>query len=478
MNNRFSRFTGQRVNRRQFLTYLGMGTASAALLGACQPAAAPAPTPAAQTGAGAASVERSPWVTGQIASDISVPFRYASWEGEEEMRKWLLHFDNFFSQNYPNVQVQGDWGVPWGEYWTKMPTQLTAGAPVELMWMHDSRCQTFAANGWIVPLDDFLASFTPPGWPDEFYPSQVEAFQYEGRQYGIPYDFASGGFYLNLDLFEEAGVEPPTEETTWDEFLEIAQALTKEEGGRPVQWGVGGLPTTWSGGAYFIVKTFGGDYWNEEITASRFNDEATIAAFQFLADLMWQHGVMPSADLLGGLGMGAGLAFSSGLTAMHYTLNDEAFVLAETIEGKFNWGFAPTPQGEGGQYYFTGGSAFSVPSTSTQPEMAYELMRYTLTNPETLPISGQMGSQFTGNMNYYEYGLPLAEWGVDVEAFKHAFYDLPRDHGIAPVYHPKYLEWETSIYQAIMDRLWIGEARDAAVVCQEVHEATNQLLAG
>lgn len=476
MKKSFSRFSRPHTNRRQFLKLLG-GGASLALLSACQ-AAAPAAAPASQNSGGAAVTERSPWVTGNLPADTAAPFRYSSWEGEAEMRKWLLHFDNFFKGNYPNMELQGDWGVPWGEYWTKMPTQLTAGAEIELMWMHDSRCQTFAANGWIVPLDDFLASFTPPGWPDEFYPSQVKAFQYQGKQYGIPYDFASGGFYLNLDLFEAAGVEPPTESTTWEQFLEMAKALTKQDGDQTVQWGVGGLPTSWSGGAYFIVKSFGGDYWNEEITQSMFTNEATIAAFQFLADLMWEHGVMPSSDMLAGLGMGAGLAFASGLTAMHYSLNDEAFVLQESIEGKFNWGFAPTPQGPGGQYYFTGGSAFSIPHTSTQPEMAYELIRYTLTNPETLPISGEMGSQFTGNMNFYEFGLPLEAWGVDREAFKTTFYDLPRAHGIAPVYHPKYLEWETSIYQAIMDRLWIGEERDAAVVCQECHEATNQLLGG
>jgi multiple sugar transport system substrate-binding protein len=476
MRNRGSRPHRLNPNRREFLKMLGLGATATAFLGACQPVASPAAAPTPATAGAISGMERSPWVTGNIPADISVPFRYTAWEGEEEMRKWILHFDNFFSENYPNVSVQGDWGVPWGEYWTKMPTQLAAGAPIELMWMHDSRCQTFASNGWLLPLDDFLASYTPPGWPDEFYESQVRSFQYQGRQYGIPYDFASGGFYLNLDLFEEAGVEPPNADTTWDEFLEIAQALTKEENGRTVQWGVGGIPTTWSGGIYFIIKSFGGDFWNEDVTESRFNQPETIDAFQFVSDLMWEHGVMPSADMLAGLGMGSSLAFSSGLTAMTYTLNDEAFVLHETIEGKFNWGFAPTPQGPAGQYYFVGGSAFSIPHTSTQPEMAYELMRYTLTNPETLPISGQMGSQFTGNVNYYEYGLPPADWGVDVEAFRETFYTLPRQHGTHPNYHPKYLEWDTSIYRATIDPLWIGEERDAAVACMACHELTNRLL--
>jgi len=466
----------QQANRRQFLKAMGLG-ASAAFLAACQAPATTAPTQAAV----AVPVTRSEWVSGKVPADLVSTFKYTGWEGEGEMRKWLFHFENFFGENYPNVSVEGDWGVPWGDYWTKMPTQLAAGAAIDMMWMHDSRCQTFAANEWLLPLDDYISAFMPLGWPDEYYPSQVKAFQYRGKQYGFPYDFASGGFYVNLDIFEKAGIPLPDENTTWTDFLEIAKSLTVIENGDTKQWGVGGLPTSWSGGAYFVVKTFGGDYWNEEVTQSMFDNEQTIAAFQFLADLIWEHKVMPNSDMLTGLGVtggSAGIAFSSGLTAMHYSLNDEAFSLQETIEGKFKWGFVPTPKGDGGQYYFTGGSAFSIPYTSTQPDLAYELIRYTLSNPEALKVSGEMGSQITGNMNFYEFGLPLEAWGVDREAFKKTFYNLPREHGIAPAYHPKYLEWEASIYQTYLDPLWVGEERDAAAACAKVHEATNALLAG
>jgi multiple sugar transport system substrate-binding protein len=472
MSRRFFRPSLYRPDRRRFLKVMGMGAASAALLSACQPAASPAPA-AAQPAAGG---PHSDWVTGKLPADLAVDFRYSSWEGEEEMRKWLLHFDNFFKANYPNAKVQGDWGIDWDEYWTKLPTQLAAGAVIDMMWMHDTRCKTFAANGWLQPLDDYLAAFTPPGWPDEFYPTQVKGFQYEGKQYGIPYDIAPGGLYVNLDLFEEAGVDLPTENTTYEEFLEIGKALTKQENGKTVQWGID-LPTSWAPAVYPIVRSFGGDFWNEDLTESKFNEEGTIAAMQYLADLMWEHDVMPSSDMLAGLGLEAGLAFASGVLAIHMSLNDEAFVLAEAIEGKFNWGFAPMPKGPGGQFNLNMGSAFSIPVTSSQPDLAYELMRYTLTNPETLPISGQMGSQFTGNMNYYEYGLPLEEWGVDREAFKKVFHDLPLQNGVSAVYHPKYHEWETSIYATIMDPLWIGEERDAAKACMALHEQTNALLA-
>jgi len=478
MSQKIYRPSTYRANRRQFLQLMGAGVASAALLSACAPAGAPASGTTASSGSSASAGTHSEWVTGKVPSDTSAPFNYSSWEGEEEMRKWLLHFDNFFKTNYPKMQVHGDWGIDWNEYWTKMPTQLAAGAKIDLMWMHDSRVQTFANNGWLLPLDDYLAAFPALGWPQDFYPSQVKSFQYQGKQYGFPYDFASGGLYLNLDMFDKAGVKPPDENTTWDDFVGLAKSLTIKDGDKTTQWGVTGLPTNDANNAYIVVKCFGGDYWDEAITKSKFDQPETIAAFQYLADLIWKHGVMPSADMLQGLSMAGDLAFSSGLSAMHYTLNDEAFVLAETINKKFKWGFAPTPKGPAGQFYFVGGSSFAIPKSSTQPDIAYELIRWTLSNPDNLKVSGQMGSQFTGNVKYYEYGLPKDEWGVDKEAFKKTFYDLPRQHGTLPSYHPKYLEWETSVYATYMDPLWTGDQRDASVACAQVHDATNKLLSG
>jgi len=468
----------QRYARRMFLQQLGVG-AGMAFLAACAPAVAPsAPAntaPAAQSGGSSASE----WVTGKVAKDSSFTFSYTSWEGEAEMRKWLHHFDNFFKENYPNATVNADWGVPWDEYWTKLPTQLAGGAPIDLAWMHDTRCKTFAANGWLTPLDDFIAAFPPPGWPDEFYPSQVKAFQYEGKQYGFPYDWAPGGLYINLDMFEKAGVDLPTEETTMEEFLEIAKALTQDTDGdgKIDQWGCD-VPTDWAAGAYWIVKNFGGDFWDEAVTTSKFDQPGTIAAFQYIADLIWDHKVMPSAEALGAAGMGDGLAFPNGLIGMHWSLNDEAFVLDETIGDKFKWTAAPSPKGSEGRFQFVGGSAFSIPTSTTQPDVAFELLRYTLSNPETLPVSAEMGSQFVGNKTFWEYGIPGEKDSDLYNQFKHAMYDLGLRDGIVPDYHPKYLEWESTIYTALFSLLWTGEERDAAKICQQAHEKTNELLAG
>jgi ABC-type glycerol-3-phosphate transport system substrate-binding protein len=224
------------------------------------------------------------------------------------------------------------------------------------------------------------------------------------------------------------------------------------------------------------VKSFGGDYWDETVTQSKFDDPNTIAGFQFIADLMWDSGVMPSAAVVEGLGMGMELAYASGLIGLYYDLNDVSFRFGEAIGDKFKWSVAPTPTGPAGRFQFSGGSAFCIPITCEQPDMAYELISWVLANPDNLPTTATMGGALVSNMEFAEYGLPPEELGIS-DAFQHAFVELGARDASYPAYHPKYQEWDSAVYNKSFEPLWIGEQRDAAVACAEAHEGTNALLA-
>jgi multiple sugar transport system substrate-binding protein len=487
----------RKLSRRDFLK-IGAGVAGAGILTACAPEVVtqvvketievekevevPVEVEVEVTKEVVTEVEVAapdPWLTGQVPPTESGVFRITGWEGEGEMRKWLLHIDRFFNKYYPNMEVDVNWGVPWGDYWTTLPAQIAGGGEIEMIWMHDSRTHVFGTMGLMLPLDEYLDTYTPPDWPDRYYPSQVDAFKHEGVQYAIPYDWAPGGFYVNLDMIEEAGVSVPDENTTWDELLEMALKMTKDTDGDGVmdQWGLGGIPQGWSGGAYWIVKSFGGDYWDEGLTESKFLEQGTIDVMQFIADLLWEHKVHPSADLLEGVGMGAELAFASGLIGVHYALNDVSFRMNEAIGGAFEWTVAPTPTGPAGRFQFSGGSAWAIPVTSTQPDMAYELITWVLCNPDNLPTTAVMGGSFVGHMDFYEFGLPPAATGVDQEAYKHAFYDLGKRDPCYPNYHAMYQEWEGTVWVPCFDPMWIGEERNAEAACQCAHEGTNEILA-
>jgi ABC-type glycerol-3-phosphate transport system substrate-binding protein len=75
-----------------------------------------------------------------------------------------------------------------------------------------------------------------------------------------------------------------------------------------------------------------------------------------------------------GLGITEESVFVSGKIAMHYGLNDLSFRFGEAIGDKFKWTVAPTPTGPAGRFQFSGGSAWCIPATSTQKDLAYELI--------------------------------------------------------------------------------------------------------
>lgn len=419
------------------------------------------------------------WTCGNVDSNINAQFNYTSWEGPGRIDAHVMSFDEFLEANYPNILQEPNTGVAWDDYWTTLPVQLAGGAEIDMMYMHDTRNETFANNGWLMPLDSYLEACPPPGWPDEFIGTQIDAFNFEGQQYGIPYDVAYGAWFINVDLFEEAGIPIPMEDSTWDDILQAAIALTKDTDGdgRNDVWGINGLgsPGGSANTSYWIVRSFGGDFWNDDITESRLTDPGTIEAYQMIYDMIWEYHVHPTAEAIDSTGLGPIFMFANGNVAIQYGINGQLARMAEVIDNKFNWTVAPTPTGPAGRFQFVGGSSLAIPTTSTQPDLAYEMIRYALSNPEILPRTAVMRSQYVSRTGFEGFVLP-EDSAVSVEDFNHAYADLGKQDGVQPIYHPKYLEWEASVFIPTFDLLWTGEVPDVAEVAAQAEALTNTLL--
>ena len=124
----------------------------------------------------------------------------------------------------------------------------------------------------------------------------------------------------------------------------------------------------------------------------RFRDELRrklTAALQWLADLLWDSGVHPTAETpLPPSGFTTEFLFANGNVAMHYALNDAASRMWELVGDSFDWTVVPTPTGTAGRYNFIGGSAFLDPDVRPRiPTLSYELIRFTLANPGSPPAA-------------------------------------------------------------------------------------------
>ena len=91
---------------------------------------------------------------------------------------------------------------------------------IDIAYASEATVKTFAKNGWLRPLDDLWAKFRAEFKLDDYPPSVLEKFSYEGKLYLVPADMNVMLLFYRRDIFEQAGVKPPT---TIPEFQELAK---------------------------------------------------------------------------------------------------------------------------------------------------------------------------------------------------------------------------------------------------------------
>ena len=131
-----------------------------------------------------------------------------------------------------------------------------------------------------------------------FYESHIELCRYKGRTYALPDTVQAVVPMYNMKLFREAGLDPDKFPTDYDEFLESLKKLTKDTNGdgRIDQWGISVVGDKTS--SFFmrfcnVFWSFGGDFMNEDMTASYLNNPDSIAGFKYYIELYTKHGVIP-----------------------------------------------------------------------------------------------------------------------------------------------------------------------------------------
>ena len=113
-----------------------------------------------------------------------------------------------------------------GNYSEKLQLMLGTYTAPDLFYLKGMTAPSYMSFGILNPLDDLMAE-SPDFDKDDFYPFALEAFQREGKQYGIPKDFNPYVLFYNKKLFREAGID--TIPTNWQSLESIAAQLTKDK---------------------------------------------------------------------------------------------------------------------------------------------------------------------------------------------------------------------------------------------------------
>jgi ABC-type sugar transport system permease subunit/ABC-type glycerol-3-phosphate transport system substrate-binding protein len=158
----------------------------------------------------------------------------------------------------------------------KLLTMLAAGQPPDVFYLPPDLLPELADLKIIRSLEPYVAKEDKP-WMDDFVPIVLNTFRYDtatgtagqGPLYALPKDFTTTCFYININLFEAAGVDWRDIQKngwTWDRFrLEMKKinALGDRPGyaGRKIY---GTYLWLWSDTIRDIIWNFGGEFFHSD----------------------------------------------------------------------------------------------------------------------------------------------------------------------------------------------------------------------
>ncbi|MCG8514941.1 MAG: sugar ABC transporter substrate-binding protein [Halanaerobiales bacterium] len=325
---------------------------------------------------------------------------------------WIKDRIAKFEELHPGVKVELV-EVPWKELGEKLNIAIAGRdwpdiAPVDISG--GTVKLKHLEQGVVEPLNSF---FTEEELAD-FYSGALESYNYQGHLYGIPTSMTVHALMLNLDLFQERGVEPPKDgKWTWDQFVDKMKKLTFDRDGDG-EIDVYGFSTYILKGYYEAWPFFlmdGARPLSPDNTTYTFDHPEAISAVEKFAALKFKHKVAPME--MGGADVGGtfqAFANKEQRTVAVQPWASWAIATLRTNEKyKTNFMVAEYPVGKSGKPVTIGGSGGFLVFKQSNPEklkMVVEFAKF-ITDTE---------QQYTFAVNYGTF--PARKSAQEMDPFK------------------------------------------------------------
>lgn len=291
---------------------------------------------------------------------------------------------------------------------------FAANEPPDVFYLGSDTLASYAANGSLMPYVDQLST------ADDFYPTLLQSFTYDGTAYCAPKDFSTLALVINTDSWEAAGLGEDDIPTTWDELAAVAEQLTTDD-----QVGLSFGPE-WQRIGTFMAQA-GGGLTNADGTEATVNSAENLEALEYVQGLLADGYAAYPADVSAGwggeaLGIGAAAMVIEGnwiVGAMTNNYPDVNYQVVElpagtgqgTLQFTNCWGIAADGANTGG--------AVALVDYLTSGEQQMEFATAFGVMPSVQSVSDQWAEAFPEQAAFlagadYAQGAPSAEGTTDV----------------------------------------------------------------
>lgn len=245
-------------------------------------------SPAASASSASSGTAESAASASEASQDEPVTITYCNFNASGGDEETLQKMYEAFHEEYPNITVEIE-TIGFDDYFTQMQTRVAGGTAPDCYELNIENFSACANKG-------VLAEITGVDL-NRIDETALNAFNVGGKQYGLPGNFSNVVLVYNKDLFDQAGLDYPTNDWTQDDVQAAAEAI------RALGDDIYGIyqPVTYNE-FYKVAAQYGGSLLSEDGTQFTINSPENVEAAQMMVDRVLVSNVQPTEVQMGGMG--------------------------------------------------------------------------------------------------------------------------------------------------------------------------------
>jgi multiple sugar transport system substrate-binding protein len=321
---------------------------------------------------GAAALLGTAFERSALAQAARTRLRMTWWGGADRAKRTQAALEAYQKQN-AGTQIDTE-TIGWGDYWTRLATQVAGGNAPDIIQMDYRYIYEYARRKALRPLDEFMPN---PLDISDFGPANIETGKVDGQVFGVSMGVKSNALFYDTAVFDKLKMKPPGTTTTWAQYAELATQITKAEkrrgyfGSSDMGYFEPALEVWVRQRGKQLYTADGKIGFERQDIADWFDywDKLRKAGGAVTGELQAMHRNTPETDML-----------TTGRSAMTFAHANQ--IVAWQGLNKSKLGMTMLPQGKQPGQYYKPSMLLSMSATTQQPREAASIINFISTHPD------------------------------------------------------------------------------------------------
>ena len=174
--------------------------------------------------------------------------------------------------------------VDWDNYWTLLEAGASGGTMPDVFWMHSNTAQMYMENDILLDLDPYIEKDETMDL-NKYYKGIVDLYtRADGKHFAIPKDHDTIALLYNKAIFDQYGVDYPTDDWTWEDMYEAAKKITEASNGDV--YGMAMNTSNNQDGWYNLIYDYGAELITEDHKGTTIGSDEGKAGMEMVRKLL------------------------------------------------------------------------------------------------------------------------------------------------------------------------------------------------